>query len=116
MIALFAKLRRRLKKKRLKKIGLWALMVVLLGPIILVLPLNLIDPPATTLMLGRSLDRLIQGKVPAYPHRVVVPLEHISNDLVRAVLAAEDDAFYLHNGFDLRQIERAISERKSKKR
>lgn len=85
--------------------------MIIFGPILLILPLNLIDPPTTMLMLSRG---LFSKK--GYPERENVPLERISKPLVRAILASEDDAFYLHDGFDFRQIERAVAERKHKKK
>lgn len=99
------------QRRRLKRFALWAAAIFLFGPILLILPLNLIDPPTTMLMLSRG---LFSKK--GYPERESVPLEQISKPLVRAILASEDDAFYLHDGFDFRQIERAVEERKHKKR
>jgi monofunctional glycosyltransferase len=103
-------------RRRLKKIALWTAGIALFGPIVLILPLNIIDPPTTMLMLSRTFSRLGKDKSPAYPRREVVSLERISKEIVRAVIASEDDAFYLHDGFDFRQIERAVAERKQKRR
>ncbi len=55
------------------------------------------DPPATPLMLWRSL----QG----YPLRYEpVPLAQVSPHLKRAVLASEDSRFCRHYGFDWREL------------
>ncbi|MCC6930052.1 MAG: monofunctional biosynthetic peptidoglycan transglycosylase [Gemmatimonadaceae bacterium] len=89
----------------------WALLGTLLvvaGPFVLVLPLNFVQPFTTTVMLRRAVQRLFEGKRPVYPRRDVVGHDAISNNLRRAVLASEDDRFYLHNGFDFEEIENAL--------
>jgi monofunctional glycosyltransferase len=86
------------------------MLVVLLLPFVLVLPLNFIQPPTTAVMLERAVQRLAGGKHPAYPRRVVVAHDHISQNLHRAVLASEDDRFFLHEGFDFTEIEKAMEE------
>lgn len=105
-----------LDRRRLKRIALWAAGIVLLGPVILILPLNLVQPPTTMMILSRTWARFRADKSPAYPERDTVKLDQIGKPLVRAILASEDDAFYLHDGFDFEQIKRAVAERKSKKR
>ena len=45
-----------------------------------------------------------------------VPIEDISPDLVRAVIAAEDTKFCTHHGFDIEQIRSALDDAKSGKR
>jgi monofunctional biosynthetic peptidoglycan transglycosylase len=82
--------------------------VAIVGPFVFVLPLNLIQPPTTAFMLWRSGQRLIEGKRPVYPRRDVVGHEAISRHLHRAVLAAEDERFFLHEGFDFEEIGKAI--------
>jgi len=80
----------------------------LILPWILVLPLTVFQPPTTTIILARTAQRLFAGKRPAYPHRNTVARNEISPQLRRAVLAFEDDRFYLHNGFDFEEIENAL--------
>ena len=84
------------------------LAVLAIGPIVLTLPLNFIQPPVTAVMLWRTGQRLVAGKRPVYPRRSIVSRGQISPHLRRAVLAAEDDRFYLHLGFDFKEIEKAI--------
>jgi monofunctional biosynthetic peptidoglycan transglycosylase len=108
--------RRIWRSRRLKKTAIVFLLFLLFGPVLLILPLRVIDPPTTALMLARTLERYRKGKTPAYPKRIVVPLEKVHPDLVRAILASEDDGFYLHHGFDVRQIQRAISDQRGGKR
>ncbi|MGQ0765662.1 MAG: monofunctional biosynthetic peptidoglycan transglycosylase, partial [Gemmatimonadota bacterium] len=94
-----------------RRIGRLFLLMVLAGlvlPWLLVLPLNFIQPVTTTVMLRRTVQRLVDGKRPVYPRRDVVSRAGISANLRRAVLAAEDDRFYLHYGFDFEEIENAL--------
>ena len=72
------------------------------------LPLNLVQPGTTSVILQRTWQRWGAGKTPAYPRRIIVAHDAISPLLRRAVLAAEDDRFYLHHGFDLEEIGNAI--------
>lgn len=99
------------KRALLQRLRRWlviALLVVIVGPFVLILPLNLVQPLTTAVMLQRAGQRLAQGKRPVYPRRDVVPRAEISPHLRRAVLAAEDDRFYLHRGFDFEEIENAL--------
>ena len=98
----------RLPWKRVRRILVITVAVLAIGPIVLTLPLNFIQPPTTAMMLWRSAQRLTASKKPAYPRRDVVSRAEISPHLRRAVLAAEDDRFYLHLGFDFQEIEKAI--------
>lgn len=89
----------------------WALRtaaVVLVAPILISLSFNVIQPPTTAMILRRTVQRALEGKRPIYPVRDVVRRNEISPALRRAVLAAEDDRFYLHWGFDLVEIEKAL--------
>lgn len=89
-------------------LGLIALLAVL-GPFVLILPLNLVQPVTTMVMLRRTGQRLVEGKRPIYPRRDVVGRDAISPHLRRAVLASEDDRFYLHFGIDFEEIENAMA-------
>lgn len=106
----------KVRRRWLKRLALGALIALVAGPILLILPLWLFDPPITAMMMSRTIDRVAAGKTPYVPRRTVVPIEKVSRDLRRAVLAAEDDAFYLHHGFDLKQIEKALTEKRGRVR
>ncbi|MFM9012254.1 MAG: monofunctional biosynthetic peptidoglycan transglycosylase [Gemmatimonadota bacterium] len=93
-----------------------ALLVALIGPFVLILPLNLIQPPTTSIILWRTGQRLVAGKRPVYPRRDAVARDAIAPSLRRAVLAAEDDRFYLHFGFDLEEIQNALDRAKRGRR
>jgi len=82
--------------------------VALLAPIVISLSFNVLQPPTTAMILRRAVQRAFEGKRPIYPVRDVVRRAEIAPSLRRAVLAAEDDRFYLHWGFDLVEIEKAL--------
>ena len=85
-------------------------LVILLLPIPVVFMLRIVDPPTTMIMLVRTTERVIAGQRPYYPQRQPVPSTRISSWLHRAVVAAEDDRFYRHSGFDFHEIARALED------
>ena len=98
--------------RRIRRLVIIATLVVIVGPFLLVLPLNLVQPFTTSVMLWRTAQRVGQGKRPFYPRRDIVSHNDISANLRRAVLASEDDRFYLHSGFDFEEIENALERAK----
>jgi monofunctional biosynthetic peptidoglycan transglycosylase len=60
-------------------------------------------PPPTFNMAGKAMEGI-------EVRRTWTPLKDVSPHLVRAVIAAEDQNFCLHDGFDMRQIQKAIEE------
>ncbi len=95
---------------RLRRALLVAVAILAFGPVALILPLHILQPPTTAVILARSLQRWAGGDRPAYPRRTIVGRDAISPHLRRAVLAAEDDRFYLHHGFDLVELGNALDE------
>lgn len=90
-----------------------AALVVLFAPVPLILLLNVVQPPTTSIVLQRAVQRLFDGKRPIYPKRDIVSRNEISPHLRRAVLASEDDRFYLHHGFDFEELKKALARRKA---
>jgi len=84
------------------------LLLALLGPVVIILPLRLIDPPTSMFMLIRTAERTWARQWPFYPERDFVALGEISVNLQRAAIASEDGQFYVHHGFDFKQIQNAI--------
>lgn len=108
-----------MKRPTLRQVRRFLTILVLvgvLGPFVLILPLNLIQPFTTMVMLRRAGQRLSEGKRPIYPRRDVVSRDEISAHLRRAVLASEDDRFYLHFGLDFEEIENALERAKRGRR
>ena len=67
---------------------------------------RLVDPPLTPLVMIRAGEAVAAGRLPRV-YRSWADLESVSPSLVRAVIAAEDDAFLTHRGLDLGAIRRA---------
>ena len=73
-------------------------------------------PPAETSFMSLRLSELNQAKPDAELHYRWVPYEQISIHLKRAVIAAEDDKFIDHEGFDWEGIQKAIEKNQKKGR
>jgi len=78
--------------------------VIFISSLTLVVALRWMPPPVTAFMLGYPVAR--QGY--AYDW---VPLEGIATGMPLAVIAAEDQKFFSHYGFDLDSIRDAIDDR-----
>jgi monofunctional biosynthetic peptidoglycan transglycosylase len=70
-------------------------------------PLRLANPSTTAFMELRAQEARALGRVPRRVQRWVT-YQHISPDLKRAVLVAEDDAFWQHEGVDLEQLQESL--------
>jgi len=70
-------------------------------------PLRSSNPPTTAFMELRDEEALLRGKT---PHRMQrwTSYGRISPELKRAVLVAEDDAFWQHEGVDVEQLQESI--------
>jgi monofunctional biosynthetic peptidoglycan transglycosylase len=70
-------------------------------------PLKTSNPPMTAFMELRAREAQARGLAPRRIQRWV-SYRHISPELTRAVLAAEDDAFWKHEGVDLEQLQESL--------
>jgi len=70
-------------------------------------PLRTVTPTTTAFMRMRSAESLSAGKSPALSQRFV-RYNRISPSLVRAVLVAEDAAFFDHDGIDYGELRASI--------
>ena len=61
----------------------------------------------TPLMLTRSIENKMEGKDMVCSHNWV-PLDRISRNLQKAVIASEDGRFLTHHGFDFEAIQKAM--------
>lgn len=83
------------------------MVVVFLGSTILsVVALRFLPVYFTPLMFIRVGQQIMEGKEIRLRH-TWVPLEKISPDLPKAVMASEDSHFLSHHGFDFKAIESA---------
>jgi monofunctional glycosyltransferase len=89
-----------------------ALLSVILAALLLmaltVLALRVWAPPTTAFMLEARLEALSQGEHGYRTHYDWVPLEQISTQAAIAVIAAEDQQFPFHAGFDFKSIREAV--------
>lgn len=69
----------------------------------------------TPLMGIRIVEQVRDKKKPKLLHSWVT-YDNISDNIKRAVIASEDQLFFQHNGFDKKQIKKAIEENKKRKR
>lgn len=80
----------------------WTIAVVLLAPAILLALYRFVPPPGTPLMLLR----LIEGEG---LQRSWVPMDRIAPALPASIVAAEDNLFCRHHGFDIAAMQEQIS-------
>lgn len=77
-----------------------------------VLVLKWVPVYVTPLMISRSIE---YRKDPGFEtHKIWKSYEDISPELAKAVIASEDNLFAEHNGFDWKEIRKAIDEHKDK--
>ena len=70
-------------------------------------PLKTANPTTTAFMELRAREARAKGQQPRRVHRWV-SYRNISPDLKRAVLVAEDDAFWQHDGVDYEQLQESL--------
>ena len=85
--------------------------IAALLPVPIILLYAVIHPPVTPVMVGRVYHHLVNGERPIWPAHSTVPRDAISPHLRRAVLASEDDRFYLHHGIDIVELRKAVEKR-----
>lgn len=86
---------------------MWKLAVIaLIIPIVQVLLLRFINPPITTMMLFKGVEHLFVGEGIGCSH-TNLSWNEIPDNFIQAVVAAEDQRFYEHHGFDMKEIENA---------
>lgn len=83
--------------------------------VFLVLIFKFVPVPFTPLMAIRAIEHKTEGKPMICSHRWV-PLEEISPNLQKAVIASEDANFLTHNGFDFKAIQKAMEDNDKGKR
>jgi monofunctional biosynthetic peptidoglycan transglycosylase len=70
-------------------------------------PLQSTNPATTAFMDLRARETRARGQAPRR-RQIWVGYRFISRDLVRAVLIAEDDAFWQHDGVDMAQLQESL--------
>ena len=94
-----------------KKAVLWFFAI----SILLVIVFKWVQIPYTPLMAIRALENKWEGKDAVLSHDWV-PLEEISPNLQKAVIASEDGNFLNHHGFDFQAMQKAFKNNQKGKR
>ncbi|WP_120800097.1 monofunctional biosynthetic peptidoglycan transglycosylase [Thiocapsa rosea] len=99
------------RKKRSRKVLLRRIALVLAGlmalSVVLVLVLRWVDPPTSAFMIQRWIAAHSEPGEPPYVYHEWVDWDAIPGAVKLAVIAAEDQRFPGHRGFDTIEIERA---------
>jgi monofunctional biosynthetic peptidoglycan transglycosylase len=102
--------------KRKILLWIWKAMLWFFGLSILsVIIFKWVPIPFTPLMVTRIIEFKLEGKDAIYSHKWV-PLEDISPNLQKAVIASEDGNFLKHNGFDFEAMQKAFKNNNKGKR
>ncbi len=76
--------------------------------IVQVFALKFINPPFTPNVAWEWAESVIDKRPERHPKYIFKELENISPNLQKAVIAAEDQRFLSHNGFDFNEINNAL--------
>ena len=87
---------------------LWSGLAAVACAVLLVLALRWLNPPTSAFMLGTRLAALVAGDRSYRTRYQWADLEHISPQAALAVIAAEDQQFPFHAGFDFKSIREAV--------
>lgn len=91
------------------------LLLFFLSTLLAVIVYRYIPIYITPLMVIRSVQQIVSGEKPTCKH-TWVSFDKISPYLPIAVVASEDNRFAEHNGFDFKEIEKAMKENEKRKR
>lgn len=100
---------------RIFKFLVWAIILFFVVTFLQVLVLRWVPPAFSSFMIIRKIELWLEGTSGTIRYNWK-PYEEISEDFALAVIAAEDQKFPNHFGFDLEAIETAMEENKSKSR
>ncbi|KRG66149.1 peptidoglycan transglycosylase [Stenotrophomonas terrae] len=95
------------RRRRWLRRLLWAPVVFAVFSVVQVLVLRFVDPPFSTVMLFRQVEAVAQGDWKFRLHYQWCDLEDMARSVPISLVAAEDQRFPEHNGFDLQAIEKA---------
>jgi monofunctional biosynthetic peptidoglycan transglycosylase len=91
--------------KKIKKICLWTISIFLILTILWALIYRFLNPPFTPLMLVRYVQDDNPNKVLQKNWK---DIDDISKNTILAAVAAEDQSFFIHHGFDFNEINKSI--------
>lgn len=93
----------------------WMIIGFFVSTIFMVLLYKFVNPPITPLMAIRATSQVFKSEKMGLK-KDWVDIHSISPNMIRAVIASEDNLFVRHHGFDTEAIERAIEHNKQGKR
>jgi monofunctional biosynthetic peptidoglycan transglycosylase len=91
--------------KKIKQICLWTISIFLILTILWALIYRFLNPPFTPLMLVRYVQDDNPNKVLQKNWK---DIDDISKNTILAAVAAEDQSFFIHHGFDFNEINKSI--------
>jgi monofunctional biosynthetic peptidoglycan transglycosylase len=107
------------KGGKIKSFFKWMLRIFLFFIALTIIPIiiyKFLSPPITPLMFLRALDNKVEGDSIKLSHKWV-SIDEMSPYLYNAAVAAEDDHFMTHHGFDIEAMQQAFeSNQKNEKR
>lgn len=95
--------------KRITRWLLWATAGIAAAIVLLVLLLRWVDPPTSAFMIEARVQAAQAGRSGYHTNYQWVDLEQISPHAAIAVIAAEDQQFPFHAGFDFESIRKAVA-------
>lgn len=98
--------------KRIKKVILLIVSAFFILSLAIVMLYKYVPVFWTPLMISRSIE--FRGDNTFRTEKEWVKIEDISDELIKAVIASEDNLFDEHNGFDWEQIRKAIDDHRNK--
>jgi monofunctional glycosyltransferase len=101
--------RKSLPRRLLRWSGIM-LVTWLVVSILLVLSLRFIPPPTSAFMMGRRIDAMLDGERGFELAYRWTPITRVSSNLPIALVAAEDQKFPTHHGFDVEAIQTALAD------
>jgi len=105
-------------KQRILKIFKWILkfaIIFFVSTVLLVFSMRWINPVTSSIMIQRQISGLFNGEFELIKYHWV-SYDNVSKFMPIAIVAAEDQNFPDHFGFDFKQIEKALKENKRGRR
>jgi monofunctional glycosyltransferase len=90
----------------------WIVIAFFTSSIFFVIVYRFVNPPITTFMVYKTASQIINGEKIKL-EKSWVKIEDISPNMIRAVIAAEDNRFVAHWGIDTKAIKEAIEHNKN---
>jgi monofunctional biosynthetic peptidoglycan transglycosylase len=102
--------------RRITRFLFWVAILWFGATLLTVLALRWLDPPSSAFMMSARIDALVSGDRKYQTRYEWVDYKRISPNAAIAVIAAEDQRFAEHVGFDLKSIDESIRQHQHGKR